>query len=316
MSSQASPPFNKQTADIVLRSVDGVDFRVHKAILAEATPVFEAMFGLPQPPTESFEAVDGVPILHFTEPSRTLDLLLRIIYPIPDPAFADPEDAGLVFEAARKYDMEEAMSITQKALLAFADADPFVVYAIAYCLRLREVTCAAAKATLRFSAPPGTETPAVLWRLPAAPYHALLVYRSRADEFARRFAAEAAFWLEQEDPRILLTYHICLQRGSELGGHHVQNYVPNAPFDLQAYQADLAQLLAEKACGDSEVWQILFSNTRVRLAAHKDPCSKCRAEKFERLKACHQDVQQRFTARLSEVCITDFELTNACSPPS
>lgn len=301
MSSQASPPFNKQTADIVLRSVDGVDFRVHKAILAEATPVFEAMFGLPQPPTESFEAVDGVPILHFTEPSRTLDLLLRIIYPIPDPAFADPEDAGLVFEAARKYDMEEAMSITQKSLLAFADADPFVVYAIAYCLRLREVTCAAAKATLRFSAPPGTETPAVLWRLPAAPYHALLVYRSRADEFARRFAAEAAFWLEQEDPRILLTYHICLQRGSELGGHHVQNYVPNAPFDLQAYQADLAQLLAEKACGDSEVWQILFSNTRVRLAAHKDPCSKCRAEKFERLKACHQDVQQRFTARLSEV---------------
>jgi hypothetical protein len=45
---QAAHPFNKANADAILRTRDGVDFRVHTAILAEASAFFADMFALPQ----------------------------------------------------------------------------------------------------------------------------------------------------------------------------------------------------------------------------------------------------------------------------
>ncbi|EIW58580.1 uncharacterized protein TRAVEDRAFT_20544 [Trametes versicolor FP-101664 SS1] len=45
----ASYPFDLDTADIILRTSDQVDFRVHRAILAIVSPVFATMFRLPQP---------------------------------------------------------------------------------------------------------------------------------------------------------------------------------------------------------------------------------------------------------------------------
>ena len=40
----ADAPFNKPTANIILKSSDDVHFRVRKGILAEASPVFDDMF--------------------------------------------------------------------------------------------------------------------------------------------------------------------------------------------------------------------------------------------------------------------------------
>ena len=72
-------PFNKPTADVILRSSDDVDFRVHKVILAEASPVFEGMFSIPQPPAETppmapsdTPPVNGLAVVPFAETGAAL----------------------------------------------------------------------------------------------------------------------------------------------------------------------------------------------------------------------------------------------------
>ena len=50
--STASYPFDKTNADIILRTSDLVDFHVFSQILIAASPFFEGMFDVPQPPPE------------------------------------------------------------------------------------------------------------------------------------------------------------------------------------------------------------------------------------------------------------------------
>ena len=47
----ASSPFDRPDADVILRSCDHVDFRFHKSLLSLASPFFCNMFALPQPPS-------------------------------------------------------------------------------------------------------------------------------------------------------------------------------------------------------------------------------------------------------------------------
>ena len=74
---KAQPPFDKLSADVILRSSDRVDFRVHRTILVEASPVFSDMFSLPQPTAEMIDGCAWVR-LH-DDPSDVLHLL-RALY--------------------------------------------------------------------------------------------------------------------------------------------------------------------------------------------------------------------------------------------
>ncbi|OSD05502.1 hypothetical protein PYCCODRAFT_1465386 [Trametes coccinea BRFM310] len=149
--SPASPPFDQPSADIVLRSSDGVDFHVHSQILAQASPFFATMFSLPQPlkrsacsPASDIPAganaqrgtdaqlevdarsgtdaqdasppsapspapllvSDPAPVIDVSEDSVTLDMLLRILYPIPKSTLDDPASIVTTIKAAQKYEME------------------------------------------------------------------------------------------------------------------------------------------------------------------------------------------------------------------
>ncbi|EED83176.1 predicted protein [Postia placenta Mad-698-R] len=150
---QAASPFNRPTADVILRSCDEVIFRVHKLILSEASSVFETLFTLPQPPPQETEDVDGLPVVHFTEDSQILDKLLRICYPVADPVFTDALQIIPVMEAAIKYEVEVARELCAKTLVQpnFLKSDPFTVFAIAYRFRLSHETRLIAKSALRFS---------------------------------------------------------------------------------------------------------------------------------------------------------------------
>ena len=67
----ASSPFDYPKYDtIVIRSSDHVYFHLRKGVLAEASAVFEEMFGAPIP---SGHAVDNGSVL-LTQSSRTLDM--------------------------------------------------------------------------------------------------------------------------------------------------------------------------------------------------------------------------------------------------
>ncbi|KAF8340580.1 uncharacterized protein EI90DRAFT_2874552, partial [Cantharellus anzutake] len=62
--------------DVILRT-DDTDFRVHTAILRQASPFFRSLFTLPQPPS-----TDEIPIIPMQEDAQVLHALIRIIYPI------------------------------------------------------------------------------------------------------------------------------------------------------------------------------------------------------------------------------------------
>ncbi|KZS99417.1 uncharacterized protein LAESUDRAFT_627614, partial [Laetiporus sulphureus 93-53] len=71
--------FNKNSADIIFRTADEVDFHLHKAVLMLASSMFEGMFSIPQPTAINAAEVDfetDLPIVPVTETSKTLDALL------------------------------------------------------------------------------------------------------------------------------------------------------------------------------------------------------------------------------------------------
>ncbi|CCM02519.1 uncharacterized protein FIBRA_04621 [Fibroporia radiculosa] len=161
----SSYPFTKSTADVIMRTSDGVDFKVHRLILSEASPFFEGMFALPQPPptpnndvdthtslaspTTTTSSNDGnnaptsrqddLPVILVTEPSEIIDALLRLCYPFSPPVFATVDAIAAVLEAARKYALDGVVAR--------------VAFAAAWHLRLHTEAAAAARGTLRHRAP-------------------------------------------------------------------------------------------------------------------------------------------------------------------
>ena len=148
-SSFAPPPFDEASdGDVVLKSSDGVLFRVHKVILSLASPFFRDMFSLPQTGTPLDGAGSG-PIIPFTESSETIDTLLRVIYPSEDPDPKLVQEIEGVVEAAIKYDMQKCISVMRKKLILCASKEPIRVFMIACKNRLADVASAAAHLSLR-----------------------------------------------------------------------------------------------------------------------------------------------------------------------
>ncbi|OBZ74808.1 hypothetical protein A0H81_05205 [Grifola frondosa] len=150
----ASPPFDRDDADVVLRSSDNVDFRVHRMILSVASPVFKDMFHIPPPAALAVEDTHpetGLPLVQLAEDSRTLDNFLRLCYPFKQPVMDCLEDIHAFLRAARKYEYEYGIVEMRAKLIAFAPQKPLRVYAIACSMEL--------EAEARFAA---TESPSII----------------------------------------------------------------------------------------------------------------------------------------------------------
>ncbi|KIM56310.1 hypothetical protein SCLCIDRAFT_247661 [Scleroderma citrinum Foug A] len=157
--SYAASPFDHPQADVILRSSDNIDFRVFKLFLSLASPVFETMFGLPQPsegadPDE--ETKDGLPVVSVSEGSKTLDALLRFCYPstlAEDPSLDDFTFATEILEAAKKYSLDAIERIVCKALFIpkILEVDSLPCFAVARRADLHEQCVLAAKYSLRES---------------------------------------------------------------------------------------------------------------------------------------------------------------------
>ena len=123
-------------------SVSARGFRVRKAILSEASPVFESMFSLPSSAQISEDlrnkprADSRLPSVPVTEDGHTLEALLRLCYPV-DEKSVNPNFTldGLIsaLVAAQKYDIDRTERyITQLLRQAIAES-PLRVY----CLSVR-----------------------------------------------------------------------------------------------------------------------------------------------------------------------------------
>ncbi|KAI9465922.1 hypothetical protein BJY52DRAFT_1143954 [Lactarius psammicola] len=144
-------PFDRGDSDVTLRSCDHVDFQVHKTILAIASSVFEDMFTAPgSPPHGQGQAKQ---VIDLTENSKTLLLLLSVIYPM-EPIVPDTlEDALSLLSACQKYQMD-SIATRIRALIRtrtpplFTAKNCFRAYGIASRYHLEEEALLSARLTL------------------------------------------------------------------------------------------------------------------------------------------------------------------------
>ena len=149
---RARSPFNRDDADIVLRSSDDVDYQLHKQILSVASPFFKDMFSLQQPPIndkEPFVILEGrhVPVIQVSEISSTLDSLFRILYPT-EWCRADLTSLGDALSAAKKYQLQYPEKLLYQSILTSLEKAPLTIYAVACSLGMEQVAALAARSAV------------------------------------------------------------------------------------------------------------------------------------------------------------------------
>ncbi|PFH50167.1 hypothetical protein AMATHDRAFT_61659 [Amanita thiersii Skay4041] len=169
-------------------------FRVHKCILGAASPFFNDMFSLPEPVSnwegKREEMEEALPVIPVTETKETLDLLLRFLYPIPNPrtdTLALPELVSLI-AAAQKYDFPSVLGVLRALLvsprLGFLAQDPLRVYAVACRFGLEREAREASRWTLRVNVIEAPLEEELKW-VSAWSYHRLLGLHWRRAKEAR-----------------------------------------------------------------------------------------------------------------------------------
>jgi hypothetical protein len=73
-------PFDVPDADLIIRSSDLVNFRVHKPVLDMASPFFKDLLSHSRPSDSEF--VDGLPVIQLSEDSGLLNCLISTLYPV------------------------------------------------------------------------------------------------------------------------------------------------------------------------------------------------------------------------------------------
>ena len=126
---------NLPDANIIVRSSDRVNFRVHKSVLALSSPIFEDLLSLPQPPDD--ELIDGLPVVQLPEDACLLNSLISLLYPVRHLIVPSSyEKVFALLAACQKYDMESIQTnvrdlVERGKFPAPVQAEAFSAYAIA-----------------------------------------------------------------------------------------------------------------------------------------------------------------------------------------
>ncbi|KDN46378.1 hypothetical protein RSAG8_04322, partial [Rhizoctonia solani AG-8 WAC10335] len=106
--------------DLTLQSVDGIEFHVHSAVLAIASPIFEDMLSLGSRQTGQ--------IVTTGETSEMLSLMLGFIYPKRSPVISTFDTLENAFHLADKYQLEgmhqqlrQRLSLADSPVSAYSD---------------------------------------------------------------------------------------------------------------------------------------------------------------------------------------------------
>ena len=184
--------FNWPDGDVILRATHGTDsrdFRVHKLFLSFASPVFKDMFKVPQPSPSS----SNVDIIDVTDPPRTLDFILRFIYPFASPVINDLTTLSEVLILADKYDIEAARSRLRPCLAELAKTEPLRVYAIACRLGFEDEMKIASSHTTSIDLSELTQLPDEFKPIPSTEYHRLVRLRGKYRKAVVAIAARKPF---------------------------------------------------------------------------------------------------------------------------
>ena len=141
--------------DFVIRSSEGVDFYVHKDVIARASHTFSDMVSLPQPPDAPL-AKNGKSFVDTEEASHVWTHVIPLCY-FRFPAFPTPitelNVIRTILEAGRKYQISSVIECVRRTLLdgKILDSSPLEAYALACTYELGDVARAAARASLKQS---------------------------------------------------------------------------------------------------------------------------------------------------------------------
>ncbi|KAA1470181.1 hypothetical protein DENSPDRAFT_870783 [Dentipellis sp. KUC8613] len=198
---RTSPTFYYADGDVVLRSSDGVQFRLHKLILKIASPVFDDTFSVPQPPTA--ETDSDIPIVDMAENEKVLRMLLGFCYPGPPPPLSSLKDVRQALAVTSKFQIDNVDDFFRQKLLDAAEDHPEQVFAIGWAHQWKDVVMAAAKATLRKPFFTGTIVDE-FDNIPASAACKLLVYQRRCMKLCHMRTKSWGLWVTVEDvPRPL-----------------------------------------------------------------------------------------------------------------
>jgi BTB/POZ domain len=144
-------PLNLPDANLVIRSSDLVNFRVHKSILAVVSPFFTDLLSLPQP--SDAESIEGLPVVQLAEDAEVLNSLVSMLYPVPPVIPNSYEKVFHLLAACQKYDMVQVQSsiraeVDRGNFPAPVETEAFRAYAIASSKRLVPEMDKAARLTL------------------------------------------------------------------------------------------------------------------------------------------------------------------------
>ncbi|KAJ6604106.1 hypothetical protein DFH09DRAFT_1018033 [Mycena vulgaris] len=201
-------PFDSPGADIILRSSDGAEFRVYRAILSLVSPFFQDMFLLPQLAPEP-----QIPIITVQEDSVRLDRALRFFYPGTQSTvvtLAELRDVLAVL--VDKYNMHCLVPAANQQLERYLVDEPLGVYVLASTYRSKDVAIAAAKESLKLPLRvPDKLAPRELRDIPAATYHNLLHYHYLCGVAATRSTMNLQ-WITNVDDYVWFSCGRCLGR--------------------------------------------------------------------------------------------------------
>jgi len=136
--STTSPPapldISIPDANLIVRSSDHVNFRIHKSILVMVSPFFGDLLSIPQPSDSEF--VDGLPVVQFSEDAELLSILVSMLYPVRRVIPDSYEKVLNLLAACQKYDMVQVQSsirakVDRGAFPAPVGTEGFRAYAIA-----------------------------------------------------------------------------------------------------------------------------------------------------------------------------------------
>ncbi|KAF8472310.1 hypothetical protein DFH94DRAFT_655574 [Russula ochroleuca] len=137
INSVTSPPepFDVPNANLIIRSSDFVDFRVHQPVLSMASPVFKDLLSLPQP--SDSETVDGLLVVQLSEGSELLNSLVSMLYPIRMVIPNSYDKVLYLLAGCQKYEMTSVQSSIRSEVRRGGEfptpkgAEAFPAYAIA-----------------------------------------------------------------------------------------------------------------------------------------------------------------------------------------
>lgn len=192
---EISPLFMSPTRpdDFNLRSSDGHDFYVSRAILSVASPSFTN--------TDPGTSADAT-IIALSEPACILDVLLTLIYPVEAPVWTSLDGFSAVLDAALKYDMRGAIEtlrrslvcprrVGEKILPSFVELDPLRAFAIARMAGLDAEADLAAQVTVKHY-PSLTKTAGMtispeVENMPTKHYRELMALREQKNDWKHGF---------------------------------------------------------------------------------------------------------------------------------